>query len=140
MRLYFLGLFSFSEKCIETKDVYNHEKRGLILKTCMEKYYFLWKRLRLDLIFPRLRTFFMFFSSVNVLLNTYDIDVVLNYVVANYVLVNCCCQRWKLLKCWYQEQCLIIVVVDSSLEVKTFKMLISGTILDLDLLLIYRFI
>ena len=82
LHLYFLGLFSGSSmilykqvsgkksfyrwKCMGTKDVYKPwKKRDLTLKTpswlylicrCKEEKSLLWKRLRLDLIFPRLRT------------------------------------------------------------------------------------
>ena len=83
MRLYFLGLFSgysiilykkvprkktlYSLKCMGTKDVNNHGNKGLTSKTPLailnmqmqRKKSFLWKRLRIDFIFPRLRTFFV---------------------------------------------------------------------------------
>ena len=49
---------SYSGKCMRTKNVYIHGQNGLNLAGCMEEKSFLWKRLRLDLIFPRLWTFF----------------------------------------------------------------------------------
>ena len=59
-----------SRKFMGTKDVYNHAKKGsigiktqgwLYSKVQMSKKYFLWKLLRLDLIFTRFEPFFLGF-------------------------------------------------------------------------------